>query len=237
MNTQILSLAVFVLLMSCEKPRMPARVSCVFTKGYDGNESSSHDLSSKDEDRYFEIWKSLVIEKSNLSKDEFENHFSDFNITSNTNNEGTSIRVDYDFKFDWIEFRTSNKFLVEYIPIDNYPQHAFPRGQLLNENWVIHLIENEIGANLNFTSVDISQKPAFRSCTQALRAARKNSGYKKLNIESIDFFVPGKMPRENGQPYAKLQGTIDKDTNRCLTGNINLITGEWNVSETVCSFN
>lgn len=217
---------------------MPARISCVFAETDNSYESkNAHTLTFSQEGEYFKIWKNHLIERSQISEQQFEDHFSNFKLFSDSFNDGTYMVIQYKFKLDWIEFKTFDKFYVEYNRSDIYPQHSFPRNELLDESWTKYILDNNIGFGVNFTIVDLSQDTPYRSCTQALKKAREKSGYQELKIESIEFYVPGNFPRENGQPYALLKGEVNDQENKCLSGELNLITGELEVSESVCFIN
>ena len=57
---------------------------------------------------------------------------------------------------------------------------------------------------------------------------------KKMEVDRIDFYVPGKLPREDGDPYFIGRGTIDENKNDCIVGYMNLVTGVTESHHDVC---
>lgn len=64
--------------------------------------------------------------------------------------------------------------------------------------------------------------------------AFKNGTDPHMDVDRIDFYVPGKFPREDGDPYFIGRGTIDESENRCVKGYMNLVTGVVEYHYDVC---
>jgi hypothetical protein len=56
-----------------------------------------------------------------------------------------------------------------------------------------------------------------------------------MDVSSISYYVPGKLPREDGDPYFIGIGTLNKTQNRCIVGYMDLITGAAASHEDVCT--
>ena len=63
---------------------------------------------------------------------------------------------------------------------------------------------------------------------------RNQSGYQYVFSQGLDFYVPGNIPRENGDLYLMLYGDVDISKNKCLRGHINLMTGQYKIEEYPC---
>lgn len=75
---------------------------------------------------------------------------------------------------------------------------------------------------------DLSTKYRFKykSFNDAVVALQNAVGTQLAFPDRIDFYVPGKVPREDGDPYFIFDSVIDITKNDCLTGYMNLVTGE-----------
>jgi hypothetical protein len=64
--------------------------------------------------------------------------------------------------------------------------------------------------------------------------AFKNATNSNMGIERISFYVPGKLPHEDGNPYFIGRGTLSKNSNECIVGYMNLVTGVTESHDDVC---
>lgn len=64
--------------------------------------------------------------------------------------------------------------------------------------------------------------------------AFKSTTDSHMEVTKIDFYVPGKLPREDGNPYFIGRGTIDYNANSCVVGYMNLVTGVTESHRDVC---
>jgi hypothetical protein len=62
----------------------------------------------------------------------------------------------------------------------------------------------------------------------------RNQTDKNIEVKYISFYVPGKLPREDGNPYFIGRGTLDKNKNECIFGYMNLVTGLTKSYKEVC---
>jgi hypothetical protein len=64
----------------------------------------------------------------------------------------------------------------------------------------------------------------FATYSTALNAF-KNATDSQMEVARIDFYVAGKLPREDGNPYFIGYGTVNASANDCIGGYMNLVTG------------
>ena len=62
----------------------------------------------------------------------------------------------------------------------------------------------------------------YKTCEEACKAFIDSSGYHTLIPNSISFYVPGKFPREDGNPYLIGSGWMDTSSYTCVKGYFNL---------------
>jgi hypothetical protein len=77
-----------------------------------------------------------------------------------------------------------------------------------------------------YSEMSIKFDLKYKNFEEAVDALRKITGTEKVFPDRIDFYVPGKIPREDGNPYFIFRSIIDGDKNDCLVGHMNLVSGE-----------
>lgn len=75
--------------------------------------------------------------------------------------------------------------------------------------------------------LDLSAKYNFKYKTfdEAVKALQVATRTDKAYPDKIDFYVPGKVPHEDGNPYFIFRNTLDEGKNDCLVGYMNLVSG------------
>lgn len=193
---------------------------------------SGNVLTQNQQDDYFKIWKSILMRNSNMSEAYFANHITKYVITSSEWDGGISFRVNYIMHIDWIDIKCHDAFLVKM----NSAYHAY---QYLNIPRDIFFNQNQIESNISSKVDSISfynliENLKFKDCNELNKAIKKSSGYNEAKTDYATYYVPGNVPRENGDPYVIIKGTINDKDNECITGKINLNTGVCNVRKSVC---
>lgn len=74
----------------------------------------------------------------------------------------------------------------------------------------------------------------YESFITAVNAFRQLDADKVIGVDSIAFYVGGKVPREDGYPYFIGHGVINYQQNKCVYGYFNLVSGEGKVWQDVC---
>lgn len=193
---------------------------------------SGNVLTQNQQEDYFKIWKSIVMKKSNMTEAYFANHIKKYVITSSEWDAGISFRVDYIMHIDWIDIKCHDDFIVKMNSnYDAYQNLNIPRDIFFNQNQ----IESNISSNVNSISFyNLIENLKFKDCDELNKAIKKSSGYNEAKTDYATYYVPGNVPRENGDPYVIIKGTINDKDNECITGEINLNTGTCNVRKSAC---
>ena len=162
----------------------------------------------------------------------FDSHITKYVITSHEWDGGISFRVDYIMHIDWIDIKCHDDFLVKMnSSYDPYESLNIPRDIFFNQNQ----IESNISLKVDSISFyNLIENLKFKDCNELNKAIKKSSGYNEAEIDYATYYVPGNVPRKNGDPYVIIKGTINEKDNECITGNINLNTGECNARKGPC---
>lgn len=182
---------------------------------------------------YFQIWKTFLLEKNNMAEDYYSQHITQTAMSSNEWVGGISFRVDYIMNIDWIDIPCHDKFFIKMdSSYDPYQYLNIPRDIFFNQSEIEFNIANNVDSEIS--TYNLVEKLKYDNCIEVCEAVKKASGYENFSPYQVSYYVPGNLPREDGNPYIMLRGTIDESENRCLKGHINLVTGGCTMRETVC---
>lgn len=84
-----------------------------------------------------------------------------------------------------------------------------------------------------FNSLRCKYSLKYSTFSDALNAFRMGTD-PNMNVTQVSFYVAGKLPREDGNPYFIGRGTINASTNDCVVGYMNLVTGVVESHHDVC---
>ncbi len=183
---------------------------------------------------YLGVWQREFIRRNHIDDATFQTkiRFVSGNLISWR--EGVSFRIDYTYQQDWLTVYHYEQLRVNYDPATTASYAiTVPRGVYLKEG---QLLFREPWDE-NTEPINLNSKLAFSSCEAACSALRTKTKASVLNPDRISFFVPGTIPRIPGDPYLFSYGTIDSAGNRCIQGQINLVTGNAQATETPCYIN
>ena len=118
----ILTIPLIGLVFSCEKDKQKRTTTCVQPDKYDYLDRYNLDSSLCFKDtckKYRDIWKELLIEKNNLSKDFYDNNIQLVKSMTNKWNDGVSFRICYKVTVKWAIAYNCDNFIIK-INKDNY---------------------------------------------------------------------------------------------------------------------
>lgn len=226
----VLLFLIFLSFQACETQKQVRTVSCAKVGDYDYlNYYSTGTICESDTcANYQSIWKSIFMEKNNLSETYFNNHIELCQSRINKWNDGISFSICYKVKIDWAIAYNCDDFIIK-IEQDNhdYPDIDVPRGIYLTKDQIKLVVDNHAFSsditklsnveNLKFGSMDtvlvhLSQKAMVNTlCTSMI---------------TINHFT-GDIELEANAQY-------DNEINSCIIGRIDLITGETFVVDVPC---
>ena len=222
-----------VTVFSCSKKSCEKNDHCNFDTNFTIN---GNVLSQSQQEKYLEIWKTLFMEKSNMSESYFNKHITKYIITSDKWNAGISFGVNYIMHIDWVDIKCSDAFLVKMnSSYDSYEYLNIPRDVYFDKDQIEFNIDSKVDSEISY--FNLLEKLKYKNCTELRTAIIDSSGYEGAKVGRASYYVPGKLPREDGDPYVIITGVVSQQNNKCLRGHINLITGEYKVWEDACLIN
>lgn len=87
--------------------------------------------------------------------------------------------------------------------------------------------------NIQYDSAKQGRALKFDNAKDALAAFRSQTA-QSMGVQRISTYVPGKLPREDGDPYFIGRGVVDKQNNICIIGYMNLVSGAVESHRDVC---
>ncbi|MFT5819640.1 MAG: hypothetical protein ACI8ZM_000865 [Crocinitomix sp.] len=223
-------LTALFLFTACDKTTCePAEITCDFKTDLGTAESILPESQMND---YYDIWKTLLMEKSGMSETYFNAHITDYHLSSHAWNAGTSFRIDYIMTIDWIDIKCHDQFLV-YMDgsYGAYGHLNIERDVFFNAEQIETNIANDVHSTVNYFNTIETLK--YSNCTEVYAAVNPTENT-NVSLGHVSYYVPGKLPHSDGNPYIMLTGRVCNSENDCWAGYINLVTGEKEVYQTAC---
>lgn len=186
-------------------------------------------------DFYLGIWKKQFLERNAMERAFFDKQVSvdKYEVECEWVS-GLSLRVEYKVAYDWAVINQHDQIIVLLYSQEGAYRHLpLKRDLLFTEKEVSYAIDK----NVFFSSVSpvkALDKLRFSSPQDAARDFQKKIGSNNLENVRLSFYVPGKLPRQDGYPYLIGRGVIDIKRNVCIEGHMNLATGEVEARENAC---
>lgn len=180
---------------------------------------------------YFNAWKSILKQKSNMSDVYFDKHVQNIVISPSSWDAGISYRVDYFMCYDWLKVRCFDEFLImldsnyQIARSPNWIGHGMPRNQFLSKSVIQNNLNKDILSEIS--TYQLIETLPYRSLNSLCAAIRRDMSLTTFNIDRISYFVPGKLPREDGYLYAIIEGPISGST----LENCKWLSGYYNLSD------
>jgi hypothetical protein len=183
---------------------------------------------------YFDVWKSEFMARNGISEDYFADHISWIWTSTNCWNSGISFYVNYRITVDWAVIDRSDQFVVWLHASERAYQHLnIPRDQFLNLDQLRNMLDNRVFGSSVGPVVPL-ENLAHETCLDAVGAFQDSTESPEMLPTRIAYYVPGKIPREDGYPYFIGRGTIDEEANECIVGYYNLVSGAFEVRSSSC---
>ena len=183
---------------------------------------------------YFKIWKNLFLTRNQISEDYYNSHLEIISCTIRKWDSGISFYLSYIMHIDWADIEGDDNFLVLLNSSATEYQHLnIPRDVYLTEREITVILDNRVyGSSIG--KVNPVENLLYTDYEQAVSAFQTAVNCDKIFPQRLAYYVPGKLPRIDGDPYFIGFGTLDSLNNRCIDGYFNLITGIGSAHETVC---
>lgn len=184
---------------------------------------------------YFKIWKDLIISRNQLSESYFDDHIFPYKTEIDSWNDGKSFRVEYKIKIDWAEANLSDQFIIWLDPSTTglYPSKPTPRSTNLSESQINSLLDIFAFSSSIHKVAKITHL-LYDSREEAISALQIATGVNNLGSGEVSYENPS-FNIDLGHPILKVFATINRNENKCLSGKIDLVTGETVVREQPCA--
>jgi hypothetical protein len=162
-----------------------------------------------------------------MSPDYFDNHITPCNTNIDKWDDGISFRIYYKVKIDWAEVLMGDQFIIWLSPSTSglYPSLSLPRDTLLTKEQI-----NTSFSLLAFSSsmnvISSINELKYHSNAEAMTALIRGSGVDTLCTSDLYYNPPNLGLAPSGQPYLRAYGILNWNENKCITGQLNLYTGE-----------
>jgi hypothetical protein len=182
--------------------------------------------------QYYNVWKHILMTRSNMSEEYFNNHIFPYRSQIWYWNEGESFLIYYQVKIGWMLCNTCDDFIIKittpYIPLLTVPRNVY-----LDENTIDSLIStNYFDPNMKIISPVENLK--YDSQKKALKAMHDKAGNNKIKFSDYKYYNYSLNFTPNGHPYMTGFGTIDESENKCISGEIDLVTGDCEIYDCEC---
>lgn len=183
-------------------------------------------------EEYFDIWKNLLMERNGFDEEYFNEHINPYETSINSWNSGESFTVSYQVCVDWMVCNLSDNFIVK-IESDHYPLLDVPRSTYLIENEIDQVVSN-FAFSSSINVINPIDKLHYKSKQESINELREKSNNNSLEFTSFDYKREKPYFRPNGHPFLIAYGEIDREENKCVSGELDLFTGDWKVRERPC---
>jgi hypothetical protein len=216
MKNNILIFFLLTLLFSCEK------------QGTDFCDSA-------DCNTYFKIWKELIISRNQLSENYFNEHIFPYKTVIDSWNDGKSFRVEYKVKIGWAESNLADQFIIWLDPSTTglYPSKPTPRSTNLTRDQINRLLDI-FAFSSSIHKIAKIDNLKFDSRDEAISVLQLASGVNNFDSGEVSYKEPD-FNADSGHPFLKVFATINKSENKCMSGKIDLVTGEVEVRSQPCT--
>lgn len=184
---------------------------------------------------YLNIWKSLVMSRNQISEVWFDNHITACNTYINKWNSGLSFRVSYTVKIDWAEVKLGDTFIIWLSPSTSgmYPSLYLPRNSLLTQNQ-INSASNLMAFSSRINTISPLSRLRFNSEDEALYILLRASHTDKFCSTELYYEQPHMIDPPGGHPFLRATGILNMKENKCVTSQVDLLTGEFEVIYNPC---
>lgn len=203
-------------------------------------EDELHLCQSDDCLRYTAIWKSILMEENQMSEEWFDEHIQILQTQISAWNNGSSFEIKFKIKIEWAEVVVRNQFItIIDAGAPPYPSIALPKNTPLDKEEIKKALSIKA-----YSSYMYKIKPdthlKFRNKNSAIIALRRKTGFDQLKPGSValgpEILSSQLFPTfsQEGQLVYVASGEIGNNQNKCITAQMNLVSGDFISYERDC---
>lgn len=156
---------------------------------------------------YRPIWQESFCKRNNFTSEEFAAMIAIRSEEIMRGNWSHHYRVDYTLKRDWVEIRCHDQVMVFMrSEADVYRHLNIPRDKWFSADEFAMAIDKRLD-NTETTTVSTIKSLAFSSLEAAKQEVTDKTGIIRFLQAEVAFYVPGKLPRTDGDPYLLFIGS------------------------------
>jgi hypothetical protein len=184
---------------------------------------------------YLNIWKSLVMSRNQISEAWFDNHITACKTGIDRWNSGLSFRINYTVKIEWAEVRLWDDFIIWLSPSTSglYPSLTLPRNTLLTKDH-INSAANIMAFSSRINTISPVSRLRYSSEDDALFILLRAAHTAQFCSTELYYENPHLVAPPNGHPFLRASGILDMKENKCVTGQVDLLTGEFEIIYNPC---
>lgn len=189
---------------------------------------------SDDCNKYLRIWKELLISRNHLTEAYFNEHIFPYSTKIDSWNDGKSFRVEYKIKIDWAEAKMADQFIIWLDVSTNglFPSIPTPRDTYLNKDQIDKLVD-KLAFSSSIHQIAMIDQLKYSTLEEALQELRIASGIENLHSGQVVYEEPS-FQIITGNPILKSGAVISEAENKCMSCQIDLVSGETEVREHPC---
>jgi hypothetical protein len=184
--------------------------------------------------KYLDVWLEEFMQRNSMSAEYFLQHVKVNKAWIQSWNDAETLIIGYTVSIEWanIDVRDNVDVLLKY----NFEPLNIVRNKYLTPAQISALLDHptNIGAITPVLSLEYLKFKNFKDAMEALKRAADTDS---MRFDRLSYYVPGMIPRENGYPYLFGSGVVDYSANECMSGQLNLFTGEMNIYYEPCWVN
>ena len=187
---------------------------------------------------YFAIWKNQFMLRNQMSTEYFNSNITPCMSRLYNWVDGISFEITFRVKIDWTEAVLTDKFAIwlSKTTLGLFPTLNAPRNTLLTEDQISSLFSLQAFSSV-INSVSPVNQLKYSSLQEAMKALIKASNVDTLCPGNVFFQSPNLTSPPAGDPFIEASGVLNWNENRCITGSLDLVTGESDIFYNVCFIN
>lgn len=185
---------------------------------------------------YLGIWKELFLAKNQMTREYFDNHITLCNTATYKYTElGISFEFAYKITIDWFETKLEEDFLIWLASsyTQQYPALSLPSNSLLSRDQINSQINNSFFSSGIHTISPINQL-IYPTKQRAMKAMAQAAGVNNMCPITINLLYPDLTNLPAGHPFLEASGVVNWDEDKCVTGKMDLVTGDVEVDNYGC---
>jgi Ataxin-1 and HBP1 module (AXH). len=220
----------FLIIFSCSKPDDHLTSDCShFSQSSTPIVCDGSICQSDTCQTYFGIWKEIFLAKNQMNQEYFDNHITLCNTgTFKNTQQGISFYLSFKIIIEWFEVKLEEEnFLILLSPAytQQYPELGLPNNILLSKDQINGQINNTFFSSPipTITPVNHLIYPTKQEAAKALAVA---AGVNSICPVTINLKYPDGTNMPAGHPFLEARGVVNWDEDKCVTGEMDLVTGD-----------